>query len=121
MFNKYRLFTLLMVSLSISPILSQSPCGVDGTIAWMIPEPVNSDLGGQYHWVDYSGDSIKAFRCITATDSLEFQQPADSLFFLNFHPALSLSADTALFVLPQTSLGQYTVIGVFAPRYPQVV
>lgn len=100
-------------------LYAQSPGGVEGSVAWMIPEPMTTNLGGQYHWVDYSGDSIKTFRCITATDSLEFQQPADSLFFLNFHPALSLSADTALLVLPQTSLGQYTVIGVFAPRDAQ--
>ncbi len=114
------ILTSIVALLFHSVILyAQSPGGVEGSMAWMIPEPMTTNLGGQYHWVDYSGNSIRAFRRVTATDSLEFQQPADSLFFLNFHPALSLSADTALLVLPQTSLGQYTVIGVFAPRDAQ--
>lgn len=89
------ILTSIVALLFHSVILyAQSPGGVEGSMAWMIPEPMTTNLGGQYHWVDYSGNSIRAFRRVTATDSLEFQQPADSLFFLNFHPALSLSADT---------------------------
>lgn len=116
-----RCFLTSLVALLFHSVIlyAQSLGGVEGTVAWMIPEPMTTNLGGQYHWVDHSGDSIRAYRRVTATDSIEFQQPADSLFFLNFHPALSLSADTAFFVLPQTSLGQYTVIGVFAPRDAQ--
>lgn len=97
-------------------LLAQPPGGVSGQVAWLVPEPVTGDVYGQYHWVDYSGYSRMAYSHPSGASSVEFLQPADSLYFLNFHPAMSLSTDTLVLSLPETSLAQYTVFGVFAPK-----
>lgn len=97
-------------------LLAQSPGGVSGQVVWLVPEPVTGDVYGQYHWVDYSGYSRMAYSHPSGASSVEFLQPADSLYFLNFHPAMSLSTDTLVLSLPETSLAQYTVFGVFAPK-----
>ena len=97
-------------------LLAQSPGGVSGQVAWLIPEPMTGDVYGQYHWVDYSGYSRVVYSHQSGASPVEFLQPADSLYFLNFHPAMSLSTDSLILNLPERRMPQYTLIGVFAPK-----
>lgn len=106
------LFSLFMGTFAQSP----SPGGVHGTEAWFMTESVTDSLNGQYHWADYSGDSVKL---MVKKNSLlsEFRQSRSNLKTFNFNPAIRVKHNDLFkhFKLTNSDLSQFTFIGVYAP------
>lgn len=110
----YLLF-LMLFSLFIGTY-AQSPGGVHGTEAWFITEPKSDSLNGQYHWVDYSGDSIRLIMKQNSEFS-EFTQPRSDLKTFNFNPAIKVTHQDFFkqFKLSRSDLSQFSFLGVYAP------
>ena len=106
------LFSLFMGAFAQSP----SPGGVHGTEAWFMTESVTDSLNGQYHWADYSGESVKL---MVKKNSLlsEFRQSRSNLKTFNFNPAIRVKRNDLFkhFKLTNSDLYQFTFIGVYAP------
>lgn len=111
----FYLLCLMLFSLFIGTY-AQSPGGVHGTEVWFMTESVTDSLNGQYHWADYSGDSIKL---MTKTQSLlsEFKQSRSDIKTFNFNPAIKVTHQDFFkqFKLSKSDLSQYSFIGVYAP------
>lgn len=106
------LFSLFMGTFAQSP----SPGGVHGTEAWFMTESVTDSLNGQYHWADYSGDSVKLMVKKSSLLS-EFRQSRSNLRTFNFNPAIRVKHNDLFkyFKLKNSDLSQFTFIGVYAP------
>jgi len=106
------LFSLFMGTFAQSP----SPGGVHGTEAWFMTESVTDSLNGQYHWADYSGDSVKLMVKKSSLLS-EFRQSRSNLKTFNFNPAIRVKHNDLFkhFKLTNSNLSQFTFIGVYAP------
>lgn len=55
--RKITLFFFL--SLFVGMLCAQSPGGVSSPELWFQTKPVGAKLNGSYHWVDFSGDSLR--------------------------------------------------------------
>lgn len=110
----YLLF-LMLFSLFIGTY-AQSPGGVHGTEAWFITEPKSDSLNGQYHWADYSGDSIRLIMKQNSEFS-EFTLPRSELRTFNFNPAIKVTHQDFFkqFKLSRSDLSQFSFLGVYAP------
>lgn len=114
---KKTLIILCLMLLSISfEALAQSPGGVHGTEAWFITESKTDSLNGQYHWADYSGDSVRLIMKRNSEFS-EFTLPRSDLRTFNFNPAIKVSHYDFFksFNLTNSDLSQFTIIGAYAP------
>ena len=114
---KKTIIILCLMLLSIFfEALAQSPGGVHGTEAWFITESKTDSLNGQYHWADYSGDSVRLIMKRNSEFS-EFTLPRSDLRTFNFNPAIKVSHYDFFksFNLTNSDLSQFTIIGAYAP------
>lgn len=111
----FHLLCLTLFSLFIGTF-AQSPGGVNGTEVWFITESKSDSLNGQYHWADYSGDSVNL---IMKQDSeiSEFTLPRSDLKTFNFNPAIKVTHHDLFkeFNLVNSDLSQFTIIGAYVP------
>lgn len=101
-------------------IRAQSPGGVTSPELWFQTEPISkTNLRGAYHWVDYSGDSLRlnVYDKQGAVPSTEFT--TGLIRFYNGIPALEMNKifdyKSREVHLKHTNLSQATIFGVFAP------
>lgn len=106
-----RLSFLMMCLLSTLYVLAQGPGGVSGAELWHIATATTSNTDSSYVWRDYSGDTTQFVS--TANDQLIIR-PWSELQSFNFHPALHFDSISGGSILQHTSMGQTTLIGVFA-------
>jgi hypothetical protein len=118
--KKYLLFVHIFLFLFTSGIYGQSPGGVSSPELWFQTRPAGTNLNGSYHWVDYSGDSLR-LNVYDASGAAAGEEYTTSTFrSYNGHPAISLDklsdTKTREVMLKRTNLSQATVFGVFAPN-----
>lgn len=116
---RLKLSSFFISCLSAGFLSAQSPGGVSSPELWFQTLPVGANLNGDYHWVDYSGDSLRLniYDEQGAESGQEFT--TNTFRSYNGHPAISLEkvldGRTRDVMLKRTNLSQATIIGVFAP------
>ncbi len=116
---RLKLSSFFISCLSAGFLYAQSPGGVSSPELWFQTLPTGTNLNGNYHWVDYSGDSLR-LNVYDNQGAENGQEYSTSTFrSYNGHPAISLEklldTKTREAALKRTNLSQATIIGVFAP------
>lgn len=110
----------LLLIMVCGSLAAQSPGGVSSPELWFRTMPVGTALNGSYHWIDYSGDSLRLNVYNTGGASAGEEYTTSTFRSYNGHPAISLDklldTKTREVMLKRTNLSQATVFGVFAPN-----
>lgn len=115
-----RILFLVPALLCCLLLTAQNPGGVSKPELWFKTQPVGTDLRGNYHWKDFSGDSLRlnSYTDQGAEYGEEFKTTV--VRFVNGYPALHM--DKLLdykfrnVQLKRTNLSQATLIGMFVPN-----
>lgn len=117
---KQLLTGLITLLLCAGGVHAQSPGGIGSPELWFQTGPVGTALNGSYHWIDYSGDSLRLNVYNTGGASAGEEYTTSTFRSYNGHPAISLDklldTKTREVMLKRTNLSQATVFGVFAPN-----
>ena len=100
----------LLCSIGLAQMYAQAPGGVAGAELWLRAEPIAESPDTLYHWHDLSGESSQ----MRHSGGQEYTQRRHEMHSFNFHPAFHLADTHISAALPHTSLGQATILGVFA-------
>ncbi|MDR2474230.1 MAG: hypothetical protein LBD45_00080, partial [Bacteroidales bacterium] len=112
-------FTLALLFLICGTLQAQLPGGVGNPDLWFQTVGTGGLLTGNYHWQDFSGDSLRLNVYDSRGAAFGEEYSSSVVRFYNGHPALELDKLLDLksreVQLKRTSLSQATIIGAFAP------
>lgn len=111
---------MLFMALCTASLFAQSPGGVSSPEVWFKSVAQTKDLGGNYVWKDFSGDSVR-LRLYDTRGPLygnEYATTRSLIRTYNFNPAMDLSEVYASkqFLINKTNLSQSTIISVWGPN-----
>lgn len=116
--RKY-LLLLFLAFYFFTGIFAQSPGGVASPELWFQTRPMGFNLNSYYHWVDYSGDSLRLNVYDSGGATFGEEYTTTTIRSYNGHPAISLDklldTKTRDVLLKRTNLSQATILGMFAP------